>query len=325
MKNLFLSAIVLILISGARLYSQNQTAPRLYSHKVIVDSVLQTKAYTYLKVKEKIKGIDSLQWMALPTFQAKAGDVYYFEKGLQMGEFQSKELGRTFNQILFLPFLGTTPEISEKNIVPAPIFDTIPKNVAPQIIHTVIVKEVIQAGGYTYLRVKEGNEERWLAVVKILAAAGQTYTYDDAAPMKDFTSKELNRTFSEIYFLAKLTYVPTAVNNTVKEEKSKSKKTKEADKITIAKLYENKSSYAGKKVVISGEVSKFSSNIMGKNWIHVEDGTAFSRKSDITAIISEEVKVGDKVTVEGKITLDKDFGSGYFFEVLMEDAKIIKK
>jgi hypothetical protein len=278
-----------------------------------------------LKVKEIIKGKDSLQWLALPNFPAKVGDIYYFDSGLQMGEFQSKELKRAFKQILFLANLGTTPEISEKNIVPVPVFDTIQQNVPPPVVHTVLVKEVIQVGGYTYLRVNEGDLEKWLAVVKISASPGQTFTYDDAAPMKDFTSKELKRTFSEIYFLGKLTFVPTEVNVKSKEKTPKSKKDKISNKITIAKLYENKKSYSGQTVIISGEVTKYSANIMGKNWIHIEDGTGFSRKSDLTVVIEKEVKVGEKVTVEGKITLDKDFGSGYFFEVMMEDAKILEK
>jgi hypothetical protein len=63
---------------------------------------------------------------------------------------------------------------------------------------------------------------------------------------------------------------------------------------------------------------------MKKNWIHLQDGTDFSGKFDLAVTTDSEVKVGDNITVEGVITLDKDFGFGYFYEVLMEDAKINK-
>lgn len=318
MKHFFLSAIVLISISRSEIFSQNQGAPKLYAHKVIVDSVLQTKAYTYLKVVERIKEKDSLQWLALPLIKPKIGDIYYFDSGLQMGEFKSRELDRTFNDILFLPSLGTSPDMADKNIVPAPFKDTISQNAAPIIIHKVVVKEVIQTSGYTYLHVKEGDKENWLAIVKIPAIVGQTYKYNDAAPMKDFTSKELKRTFDEVFFIAKLTLVANDKSETLNSSKNK-KKPKE---ITIANLWKNKKSYAGKTVQINGKVTKYSPDILGKTWIHIEDGTAFSGKFDLTVTTDQEVKVDDNITVEGAITLDKNFGSGYFFEVIMEDATI---
>ncbi|HEY4799882.1 MAG TPA: hypothetical protein VII99_12455 [Bacteroidia bacterium] len=297
--------------------AQTQSPAKLYAHKVVVDSCIQTKAYTYLKVKERLKEKDSLQWMALPTFPAKIGDVYYYDGGLQMGEFQSRELNRTFKQILFLGTLGTTPEVSEKNVVPAPVYDTIPQSAPPREVHTVVVKEVLQTSGYSYLRVMEGEKEEWLAIVKIPAVVGQTYSYDDASSVTDFQSKELNRTFKEIYFLAKIRLVANPG-----EVLDKPAKKKPAEKITIAKLWKNKKSYSGKTVIISGKVTKFSENILGKNWIHIDDGTDYSGKADITATIDQVVKVGDNVTVEGTITTGKDFGSGYYFDVIMENAKV---
>lgn len=326
MRLILIIAVVLISTVEPKLNAQNQVAPKLYAHKIIVDSIIQTTAYTYLKVKERIKEKDSLQWLALPLIEPKIGDIYYYDNGMQMGLFVSRELNRTFNQILFLANLGTTPEFSTTNIIPAPVFDTIPQNAAPLIMHTVVVKEVIQTSGYTYLRVKEGEKEHWLAVVKINAMVGQTYTYDDAVAMNNFTSKELKRTFTEVYFLGKLTLIPNPAKNKSNESKTKAKsdKLQKGEKITIAKLIENKTSYSGKAVLVTGKVTKFSSGIMGKNWIHIEDGTSYSGKFDLTVTINQEVKVGDTVTVEGEITINKDFGSGYFFEVIMEDGEILK-
>lgn len=336
MKYIFL--LIIIFLFQANLYSQVSNSPRLYAHKVVVDSVLQTKAYTYLKVRERIGEKDSVQWMALPLFQPKVGDVYYYESGLQMGEFQSKELNRTFDQILFLGALGTSPDMSDKNIVPAPVMDTIPMNATPPEVHAVVVKEVLQTSGYTYIRVKEGDKEMWLAIVKMPVIVGKLYTYDDASLMKDFTSKELKRTFKEIYFLAKLTLSTNSEATSKKQkEKPNATKSKSVEKksvkietaqggISIATLFKNKTSYAGKTVIIKGAVSKFTPDIMDRNWIHIQDGTDYSGKYDLTITTNQSVKVkeGDVVTFEGKINLDKDFGSGYFFEVIMEDAALIK-
>ena len=63
---------------------------------------------------------------------------------------------------------------------------------------------------------------------------------------------------------------------------------------------------------------------MNKNWIHIQDGTDNSGKFDLTVTTDIEVKVGDTITLEGAIALDKDFGFGYKYEVIMEDAKLVK-
>jgi len=96
------------------------------------------------------------------------------------------------------------------------------------------------------------------------------------------------------------------------------------DGITIAELLANKNSYANKTVKLKGKVIKYNSNILGKNWLHLQDGTDNSGENDITITTDMVTKVGDTITVVGKITLDKDIGSGYFYKVIMEDAKIIK-
>ena len=68
---------------------------------------------------------------------------------------------------------------------------------------------------------------------------------------------------------------------------------------------------------------KFSTGIMDKNWIHFQDGTSYSEKFDLTVTTNQEVNVGDIITIKGRISLDKDFGYDYFYDVIMEDAEII--
>jgi len=94
--------------------------------------------------------------------------------------------------------------------------------------------------------------------------------------------------------------------------------------ISIAELFASREDYDSKTVIVRGRVTKFNSNIMGKNWIHIQDGTEFSGEKDLTITSDVDVKVDDIVTFEGKITLDKDIGPGYFYKIIMEQAKLVK-
>jgi cell wall assembly regulator SMI1 len=93
------------------------------------------------------------------------------------------------------------------------------------------------------------------------------------------------------------------------------------DCIKISDLLENKNTYSGKTIKVTGKVTKFNPEIMGKNWIHLQDGSEFQGGFDLTITTGQKVAVGDIITFEGKIVLDKDFGYGYVYNVLMEDAK----
>jgi hypothetical protein len=94
--------------------------------------------------------------------------------------------------------------------------------------------------------------------------------------------------------------------------------------ITIADLYSNKNNYSGKTVRIKGKVTKVNPAIMGKNWIHIQDGTESDGQFDLTSTTALEFHIGTIVTIEGKIALDKDFGYGYTYKVLMEDCTLIQ-
>lgn len=91
--------------------------------------------------------------------------------------------------------------------------------------------------------------------------------------------------------------------------------------IKISDLLANKKSYSGKVIKVKGKVTKFNPAIMGKNWVHIQDGSEFQGGFDLTVTTDIQAIVGETVTFEGKIILDKDFGYGYFYSVLMEDAR----
>lgn len=198
-----------------------------------------------------------------------------------------------------------------------------------------VVLEVIQTSQYTYLHVEEKDGDKWLALPKMEARANETYYYTNGMEMRNFESKELSRTFPSVYFIESVSKSPDLG---AKDEKSyphtgsKTKVEKQPVKVepaqggvTIAALYKDKGSYVDKKVRIKGEVTKFNANIMDKNWVHIQDGTDFSGKFDLTATTATEVAVGDIITLEGVIRLDKDFGYGYSYEILLEDAVLIEE
>ncbi|KAF0196137.1 MAG: nucleic acid binding OB-fold tRNA/helicase-type [Bacteroidetes bacterium] len=197
--------------------------------------------------------------------------------------------------------------------------------------HAVSVIEVIQTSNYTYLQVFENDQKFWMAVTRMEAKNGDVLYYTNAMEMKDFKSKELNRVFPSILFVNDPSLTPPTMK---KMGKSTGKITAERLKdfkvepvnggITIAELYGNKSKYNDKPVKIRGVVVKFSKNIMGKNWVHIQDGTESGNSYDLTITTMDFLDEGSVVTFEGIIRLDKDFGSGYAYDVIMEEAKSIE-
>ncbi|MBT8386529.1 MAG: hypothetical protein KJO12_03890, partial [Ignavibacteria bacterium] len=93
---------------------------------------------------------------------------------------------------------------------------------------------------------------------------------------------------------------------------------------TVEQIFNEKISLSGKTVKVKGKVVKINQNIMNRNWIHIQDGTGGETNSDLVVTSQDLVAVGDIVIAEGIVASDKDFGSGYFFPVIVEDAKIVK-
>jgi hypothetical protein len=189
-------------------------------------------------------------------------------------------------------------------------------------IHTVIVQEVIQGRSYTYLKAKEKEAVFWMAVLKSQTKAGETISFREPLEMKNFTSKELNRTFETIYFISEIIGDAPATTQQQAPAKKKIISIEPAKGgISIAELFSNRDSYADKIVRIRGQVTKVNQAIMGKNWVHLQDGTGEAGSNDLIVTTQDDVTIGDVVIFEGKISLNKDFGSGYSYELIMEQAK----
>ncbi|MDQ3369790.1 MAG: hypothetical protein M3680_30600, partial [Myxococcota bacterium] len=94
---------------------------------------------------------------------------------------------------------------------------------------------------------------------------------------------------------------------------------------TIAQVFAGKAALAGKPVVVRGKVVKVNDGIMGRNWLHVQDGTGAAGSNDLVVTTAATVASGDVVVVRGTVAVDKDFGGGYRYDVLIEDATITAK
>ncbi|MDZ7764711.1 MAG: hypothetical protein U5K00_09820 [Melioribacteraceae bacterium] len=92
--------------------------------------------------------------------------------------------------------------------------------------------------------------------------------------------------------------------------------------ITIEKLFDDRSSYEGKQVKIKGKVVKVNNGIMGRNWVHIQDGTGDGENYDLTVTTNDNANVGQVIVAEGYVSLNKDFGSGYKYDIILEDAKV---
>ncbi len=203
------------------------------------------------------------------------------------------------------------------------------------------VLEVIQGNAYTYIKVNENKAEKWMAVSKQDVQNGAVYYYDEGLQMTSFHSKEIDRTFDEIYFVNTISTTPIekgalgAMGGTEAQpahmgkvntdQNSSITLEKNAEELTVAKIFASRNDYSGKEVEIRGVVVKVNEQVMGKNWIHIQDGTSDNGNFDLTVTSTELPAVNDEITVKGKIILNKDFGYGYSYEVIMEDAAIVGK
>jgi hypothetical protein len=193
------------------------------------------------------------------------------------------------------------------------------------------VLEVKDVDSYTYLRLKTGDGETWAAVGKAPVKVGAKVTIDNPMIMKNFESKSLKKTFATIVFgtlggTGKDTAAAHAgmAKTTPDTAPIKVAKASGANARTVAEVITKSAELKDKPVLVSGKVVKYNPGIMGKNWVHLRDGSGDAAKdtNDILVTTLAQARVGDVVTVSGVVRTDKDFGAGYTYKVLIEDAKL---
>lgn len=216
------------------------------------------------------------------------------------------------------------------------------------------VLETMDGGGYTYVLLQNGPEKVWVAIPLTKVKVGQQLSLVPGFEMKNFTSKGLNRKFDKVVFSAgvanqrihlsesavKMAHQgmpaaqPAPAAQQAPRQKKQAKpaatknqkviKAKGANAYTVAEIYAKKGKLEKKQVVVRGRVTKVAERIMKKNWIHIQDGTGSKRKkTDELVITSKQVpKEGDVITATGTLYNNLDFGSGYRYAVLVQDANL---
>jgi hypothetical protein len=200
------------------------------------------------------------------------------------------------------------------------------------------VVETMNSGGYTYVNLDNNGQSTWVAVTETNVTVGQDISFAPGVVMTNFTSKTLGRTFDAIVFSGGVVeggkggahgasdQTMTKAAPVKKAADIKVDKATGPDAYTVAELYEKSAELDTKSVSVRGEVVKVSESIMGKNWVHIQDGTGTAAKgtNDILITSQDLPSVGDIVTANGILAKDRDFGSGYKYSIIVEQTSIKK-
>lgn len=321
-------------------------------HKGIALETINTSKYTYLLMNEN--GTEN--WVAFPTAAVTIGETYYYANEMLMTNFESKELGRTFDRVFFIDGVHTEPpvKVMDQTAVgnseyanpqpveqgnPMPAAEVQSNNAMPMAqdpnLHKGVALEKLNAMQYTYLLVNENGTEKWLAFPKAEVKIGETYYYGNEMLMTNFESKDLKRTFEKVYFVEGVTTQQSHSGNMAQPQENphatgKVTAVEKADVniapakggLSIADLFARKAQLVGKRVIVKGKVTKYNEAIMNSNWIHIQDGSSYKGSYDLTISSQKAVKVGETYTFEGTVVTNKDFGAGYKYDVLLENAVI---
>ncbi|MGC6417657.1 MAG: DNA-binding protein [Bradymonadia bacterium] len=267
-------------------------------------------------------------------------------------------------RILIGLVVGITTACSPKNTTATPATESATSPATEVAGDRIVGKvvEAIEASGYTYVAVETHDGKKvWAAGPKTTISVGSLINAKKGTAMRSFKSKTLDRTFPVIYFLnsfelgepvaktastaeaaAKTKTAPTSKPTSqptsqpmvpTNHQKPKAQQQagisvpKAPGGKTIAEVYAEAATLKDQRVKIRGKVVKFSGGIMGKNWLHIQDGTgdASLRTHDLTVTTDGTAKVGDTVLVEGVLRKDKDFGAGYKYAAIVEEATLTKE
>lgn len=192
-------------------------------------------------------------------------------------------------------------------------------------VHQATVQETLNSGGYTYMKVKDGKNVYWIAMTQRPVHVGQIIKYKEQGWMQNFHSKTLNRDFDKILFASDATSQSQAQKIQNIQPDIMTSKYKNTDTLSIAELFKNRDAYVGKKVTLRAKVTKVSQGIMGLNWVHLQDGSRFSNMDDLVFTTKETPPhTGEVVNATGTVVKDKDFGYGYFYPLIIQNATFRK-
>jgi len=195
------------------------------------------------------------------------------------------------------------------------------------------VLEARNVDSYTYLRLKTKEGEIWAAVPTTAVKPGAKVTIGSQMTMENFESKSLKKKFDKIVFgvvvdesakpVAQSGVAPAAAASA---PVAKVAKATGPDAKNVAEVVQGRAALKDKAVLVRAQVVKVNAGILGKNWLHLQDGsgTAAAGTNDILVTTKDVAAVGDIVTAKGIVRTDVNLGSGYAYPVLIEDAAVRK-
>lgn len=195
------------------------------------------------------------------------------------------------------------------------------------------VLEVKEVESYTYLRLKTKDDEIWAAVLKAPVKNGDDVTIENVMVMNNFESKSLKKTFKTILFgtlggaLASGNRMAAAHPNLAKTAGTGDIHVARANGTnsrTVAEVMTKGAELKDQTVLVRGKVVKFNPEIMGKNWVHLRDGSGSvtDNTNDVLVTTMNQAKIGDVVTAKGVVHTNKNFGAGYSYKVIIEEATL---
>jgi hypothetical protein len=198
---------------------------------------------------------------------------------------------------------------------------------------TIEVIEVLPTDKYVYLKSREGDDEFWVAVLKQEVEVGDKFFFKGGLLKTNFESKEYNRVFDKVYLVSKLIPVDNSNSSKGKVAVKPSDSNLENSisdnvinhkdgSITIKELTDNPEKYENREIQLTGKCVKLNPNIMGRNWVHLQDDT--NNDYDLVVTMDVAVPVGHIVTLSGTVILNKDFGAGYKYDLIVENADLIR-
>ncbi len=101
-------------------------------------------------------------------------------------------------------------------------------------------------------------------------------------------------------------------------------KARGANARTVAEVMTRGDELRDQTILVRGKVVKYNPQIMGRNWLHLRDGTgsALDNTNDLLVTTADEAGIGEIVTARGIVRTDMDFGAGYSYKVLVEEATL---
>jgi hypothetical protein len=256
-----------------------------------VVETMDAGGYTYAQLERGNTRI----WVAGPITKLTVGTALDRLDGAPMSSFHSDTLDRTFDLIYFVNSYGDATPVAASD-------DSI----------SGVVVETMNSGGYTYARLEHAGTQVWVAGPETKLAIGARLDAMTGSLMTGFHSDSLKRTFDRIYFVNAyaLTKAAPAAPNEKLAVASGGK--------TIAEVIAGKDALAGTSIAVRGKVVKLNDGIMDRNWIHLSDGGT----ADLLVTTHDTTKLGNIVVARGVVATHQDFGAGYKYDVMIENATL---